>query len=654
MQQYRLLIGFLLILCSSCSSSLLIDENNSERAKRTTTESDYYWYEGDKISLNISDEYIMVYGDPTSSYILRSSCLLDDNSTKSVSESDELLHKVRINDRRTKSNKHNTYYSLVDEIKKEGSGVKVFPVVVGSNGAQIGTSNYFYAKIDEKINLSKINQLADSTGIAIVSDVEYTPYWYIFAIENSIYDNAIQASNAFMETGMFDKVDPAFMFDFRTSTVVNDPLYYAQWGLNNSVNSEYDVNIENAWTISKGNNVNVAIIDSGIDSNHPDLSNNNSYLCYNTHTQGNTNTSNPTSDHGTHVAGIILASSNNGLDIAGVAPEAEFVNVYNSLMPTSSSSMELARGINYAWTHDADILNCSWGDQGGTFRDTLRSAILEEAIINAILHGRNNKGSIVVFAAGNYGSEMDYPGSFDERILTVGSIGQNGYPSSFSAYGNKLDVVAPGENIISTLPGSFTGYMSGTSMSAPFVSGIAALILKANPLLCGQEVVRIIEISSKKINSGNPYVYGFENNKYGGSWNQHYGYGLVDAARAVNYANTSSSFSLPSNGYSLSLYNEYGMPISIQSGYIYSNDLTGSRFYLEVPNVQNNSYSLFWQVMPYQSSPFIPIINALNGGNAIMELPDNMTSPSSFLIRCCIFDGNTFVAAPSFDLHINN
>ena len=129
-----------------------------------------------------------------------------------------------------------------------------------------------------------------------------------------------------------------------------------------------------------------------------------------------------------------------------------------------------------AWQNGADIISNSWGDQGGAFYNDLHSSLLESAIDNALTNGRNGRGCIIVFSAGNYAPVIDYPASYRSEILCIGSIALSGYRSAFSSYGTKLDVVAPGGNILSTLPNNQTGYMSGTSMAAPHITAAIAYL----------------------------------------------------------------------------------------------------------------------------------------------------------------------------------
>lgn len=162
-------------------------------------------------------------------------------------------------------------------------------------------------------------------------------------------------------------------------------------GLKNTSNPAIDINACEAWRISQGKNISVAVVDNGIYLSHLDLS-----------------------------ANIII---NSGYEV-GVAPKSKIIPISHDLkndiiegIVASTFSAQLASGISWAWDN-ADIINCSWYSNAGW----LDSELLEDAIINAIENGRDGKGSLVVFAAGNFGNNgpsMIYPGNFDDKILTV-------------------------------------------------------------------------------------------------------------------------------------------------------------------------------------------------------------------------------------------
>ena len=208
----------------------------------------------------------------------------------------------------------------------------------------------------------------------------------------------------------------------------------------------------------------------------------------------------------------------------------------NFNLNTSPVSAEFASGINWSVQNGADIINCSWGDQNGSQYSIFYSAVLQNAIINALTNAltnaRNGKGCILIFASGNNGG-IDYPGNFHPDIITVGAINQMGQRVTSppnSAFGSKLDVVAPGKDILSTSLNNGLFIADGTSFAAPHVSGIAALILSVNPCLTREQVTNIIEQTSQKVGG---YNYTSNALRPNGTWHNEVGYGLVDAHAAV-------------------------------------------------------------------------------------------------------------------------
>ena len=357
--------------------------------------------------------------------------------------------------------------------------------------------------------------------------------------ENDVYSvrvpkdsklGTIQLANFFHETGQFVFTAPVFfVFD---SFYSSDPKYSSQWGLKNTGQTGIagiDINIEQAWNITEGSsNVTVAVLDSGVELNHPDLSSN-LVAGYDGTSQSTggaplviNNSSNP---HGTKVAGIIGAIKDNNEGISGVAPNCKIMPI-NGYGYNGFEYSAFIAGINWAQNNGVDIFNCSWG--GGP-----PDACLTSAINNATSQGRGGKGCVFVFASGKNGAtSVPYPGYLD-NVIAVGSIGPYGYRSIFSDYGSSLDVVAPGESIwTTTLQGSYDN-PSGTSFAAPHVSGIAALILSEYPDLTASQVRRAIELGCTFISG-----YSFqEDDEYPSAlWNNEVGYGRANAYNALLWA----------------------------------------------------------------------------------------------------------------------
>ena len=554
---------------------------------------------------------------------------------------------------------------LLKDCRTKGvDGEDVYPSCVTLDGAEeVATSDVFYLKLKDPSGVEIMNEIAGSKGVLVMKEVPYMPLWYILSIKDSDFSSSLEASSYFYETGMFADVDPAFILHFATSSV-NDPYYVDQWGLNNLQYPAYDINVEDAWAITRGAGVKVAVVDTGIDPIHGDLDDNLGLIHYNTETQTTVNTP-PLDPHGTHVAGIIAAEGNNGALTVGVAYEAELISVYNSFDISEESdlinppdsvelqrriellSCQLASGINWAWGVGADVINCSWG----VTVDGFTSSILEDAIDNALTYGRNSKGCVVVFAAGNE-SRVEYPGNFDPRILVVGAIGSDGYLNSGSGYGPALDVVAPGESVISTVPGSYADYITGTSQAAPHVSGIAALVIAANPNLSREEVVRAIELSCRKIPQGNIYNYNSVEDRYNGLWHNQYGYGLPDAGAAVLYA-WNSDRNLPSGGYRIVVNWEDGSFGGQSSSTVTLNGRSRDALVSLMPSIPASAnYTYFWQVEDNGYSAWKPSFTTVYGAGAMLHIPANPNGNLSLRVSCGIYDGTTLIGSPVYTINV--
>lgn len=349
-------------------------------------------------------------------------------------------------------------------------------------------------------------------------------------ITKNTVGNTLEVANQFFETGLFASSQPDFLSDDRFCS--NDPMFGSLWGLNNTSNPNHDINICQAWNITQGANVNVAVLDQGIFKTHIDLHSNIHPLSYNTET--NTSPSQLFGDHGTHCAGTIAAIKDNNIQVVGVSPLSKLMDVSNSLAGTPNSRMKRADGINWAWQNGADIISNSWGSG-------VQYQVIDDAINNALQNGRNGKGTIIVFATGNSYGAVSYPANSNPNILSVGAMTSSGTRSSFSNFGTQLDVVAPGSSILSTTPNNQTASWDGTSMATPHVAGVAALILSVNPCLTAQQVRDIIEQTAQKVGG---YSYTTTSGRPDGIWNNEMGYGLVDAHAAVLMAQSMGSATL--------------------------------------------------------------------------------------------------------------
>ncbi len=328
----------------------------------------------------------------------------------------------------------------------------------------------------------------------------------------------------------------------------NDPYYSTtgSWGQSYlDLYGLYNIFAGNAWNQTTGSsNVVVAVLDTGIDYTHPDMTSN---VWINTDEIPNNSIdddgngyvddyygydfvnrdSNPIDDHGhgTHVSGTISAVTNNGLGISGVSWSSKIMALKFLSAGGSGYYSDAILAIQYAVDNGAQILSNSWGGYG-------RSQSLQDAVNYAY-----SNGAVFVAAAGNSNWDAYYfqPAGLD-NVLTVSAVDYNDTKASFSNYGNKVDVAAPGVNTLSlraagttmgTVVGSNYTIASGTSMATPHVAGVAALVLAAHPTMSNQEVENSIK--------------NYADDKGATGFDVYYGYGRVNAEQAVLVAPVSLS-----------------------------------------------------------------------------------------------------------------
>ncbi|MDP3149807.1 MAG: S8 family peptidase, partial [Ignavibacteria bacterium] len=314
---------------------------------------------------------------------------------------------------------------------------------------------------------------------------------------------------------------------YKIDAIPNDSLINQQWALTK-------IDAFNAWKITEGtDSVVVGVIDTGIDFYHPDLVDNifinkgengtdnfgndkrsngidddgngfvddyqgwdftdrtgfpfdstgGDYLVWDNYPMDENNFS-----HGTSVAGIIAATSNNGIGISGIAPKLKVMNLRAFDPDGYGEEDDVAAAILYAINNGAKIINMSFGDVSYSYvlRDVIRYVYSQNVVM--------------VASSGNSNStELHYPSSYDE-VISVGNSTQDDYVSANSNYGSTLDLVAPGTDIITTARKNTYASFSGTSASAPFVSAAAGLILSQKSF-SNEEVKQILKSTCDDINS---------------------------------------------------------------------------------------------------------------------------------------------------------
>lgn len=287
-----------------------------------------------------------------------------------------------------------------------------------------------------------------------------------------------------------------------------DPLRTEQWALD-------ALHLPAAQDASTGCGVTIAIVDSGVDLDHPDLR---AHLVDGIDLVDGDDRPDDPNGHGTHVAGIAAATAGNGTGIVGAAPCASIMPVRVLDADGAGNDDVIATGIRFAADHGADVINLSLGESG------LAGRLRKGGALNDAMRYANSAGAVVVAASGNEGTPRVRNYRPAVPVIVVGAIGPDGTPAEFSNFGDPRTLVAPGAEILSTTPLTPTtifpdgteGYetLDGTSMAAPYVSGVAALLVAQ-----GHDPAEVEQVLFETAT--------------GGGQDPRMGAGLVDAAAAV-------------------------------------------------------------------------------------------------------------------------
>jgi thermitase len=301
----------------------------------------------------------------------------------------------------------------------------------------------------------------------------------------------------------------------------NDPGFPSQWHLPN-------IWAPSGWNVNTGSSsIVIAVIDSGVDSAHPDLSSN-LVAGYN-FLSDNTNT-NDVQEHGTAVAGAAAAAGNSGIGVAGVS----WKNKIMPLVVLNSSNVatvaDVSQAIIYAADHGAKVINLS-----------LAFTTSSTTMTNAINYAWN-KGLVVVAAAGNYNTSTAYYPAANANVLAVSATDKNNVKTSFSNFGSWIDVAAPGIDIYTTKKGGGYWWCYGTSLATPQVAALAALVFSTSPGLTNTQVVDLIKKNTTDLGAA-----GFDTT---------YGWGKINVSKTLNAAlltpALATSIDSPTDGSSVS------------------------------------------------------------------------------------------------------
>ncbi len=378
--------------------------------------------------------------------------------------------------------------------------------------------------INSNYNISSVRQLLNNTDIYLLQaaskaeanqivtamsndpTIEYAEINLIASAPEASGRDIYGWPDGDTETSLQQESNPRLLFEFEWEMSGSESAHYYQQPAVHHIKADQ--------SLSQGDNIVVAVIDTGIDLNHPLLSgsiteNRYDFIDDDAIPQDEPNNRDDDGDgfideaagHGTHVAGIVHL----------VAPEAQIMPLRVLDSDGQGNSFIVAEAMLYALENGADVINLSLGT-------TYQSQFLLDVVAQV-----TDAGVVVVAAAGNLGEDTpQYPAAAD-CALAVTAIGPGQIKTEYANYGTWVDLVAPGERIYSTYPNSSFAWWNGTSMSAPFVAGQAALIISHAPSLTLEEIGDLIAGTAVSLDNANP--------DYAGQL----GAGLIDIQASLTY-----------------------------------------------------------------------------------------------------------------------
>jgi len=413
-------------------------------------------------------------------------------------------------------------------------------------------------------------------------------------------------NDPYVETTQRDYTTHAFL-------TPDDPLFSMQYAFNNTGQSilgkagspNADIHAEQAWATTEGNGVKVAILDTGINLNQPDLAGKvilqKSFVTgYSTVEDGN--------GHGTHVAGILAADTDNDVGVAGTCPGCQLI-IGKILDDTGAgTTSDATEGITWAADNGAKVISMSLGTN-----DPQSASLYDQAVSYAL-----SKGAVVVAAAGNDGTtQLNYPAAATGAVAVAATTNTDA-KASYSNYGSWVQIAAPGDNILSTGPthsfdiepsGYNTSqpyyYLSGTSMATPIVAGVAALIASTSYGTSPQAIINRLYATADKISGTGTY------------WK----YGRVDAAAAVGTTPTASPLS--DNDITPTLYCVGGEGIPPCATIAPNNPISPS---ITTGNGNNSNTNPSVSPAPSGSNANNPVSGTVNPSVSISGTPENGSS----------------------------
>ena len=450
----------------------------------------------------------------------------------------------------------------IKELEKSG---RILPAYKRNGSEKVYASGRIFVKLP-KTDEKSAGKWCESNGLRLIKKFKYATDWYLAETT----ENPIKKSVELVEKKIAEQAEPSFFMTFEHMTYIpNDTLFSKQWHLYNdgkdaTLSGSDSSYVAKAWDVLRqikgelgGSNVKLAIVDDGFDQTHEDLQGR--FLPGHDFVDKDDDPSpgmhgTQLDMHGTSVAGVAAGATDNGKGIAGACPNCQIIPIR---MGTTSADEIGIEAFEWAYDAGADIISNSWGPSNS---NADMNQPLKDLVANITTAGRNGLGTVILFAAGNSSlsvSDNVYVGN--PNVFTIGATNAAGIKASYSNFGPAVDFVASscdtegdgwqngntidgiwttdnmgqggynagGNENAGDAAGNYTNGFGGTSSACPLVAGITGLVMSANPNLTKNQIYDIFKETSDKVGSEQYDANGF---------NQNYGYGRVNACKAVKKA----------------------------------------------------------------------------------------------------------------------
>ena len=452
----------------------------------------------------------------------------------------------------------------IKELEKSG---RIIPAYKRNGSEKVYASGRIFVKLP-KTDEKSAGKWCSSNGLRLIKKFKYATDWYLAETT----ENPIKKSVELVEKKIVEQAEPSFFMTFEYTTYIpNDTLFSKQWHLYNdgsdaTLTGSDSSYVAEAWDVLRqikgelgGSNVKLAIVDDGFDQTHEDLQGR--FLPGHDFVDGDDDPSPGSRStqldmHGTSVAGVAAGATDNGKGIAGACPNCQIIPIR---MGTTSADEIGIEAFEWAYDAGADIISNSWGPSNSSAD---MNQPLKDLVANITTAGRNGLGTVILFAAGN--SSLSVPDNVyvgNPNVFTIGATNAAGVKASYSNFGPAIDFVASscdidgggdgwqsgttidgiwttdntgaggynagGNENAGDSAGNYTNGFGGTSSACPLVAGITGLVMSANPNLTKNQIYDIFKETSDKVGGEQYDANGF---------NQNYGYGRVNACKAVKKA----------------------------------------------------------------------------------------------------------------------